>query len=80
MNKKPHTFPAVNVKLEMKKLRIWNKDNPKKRKTKSGVRNHISKWMAQEQNKGGQLRGVTDGYSHLREKYAKDGKLVQKTS
>ena len=45
-------FPGIDVKACLKYIRTWNKDNPKKRKTKSGIRRHITTWLEKEQNKG----------------------------
>ena len=50
------TFPAVDVVQELKKIRLWNKNNPTRRKTAKGVRNHIASWLGKEQDKGGQRR------------------------
>ena len=47
------TFPAVDILQTLREIRQWNLDNPTKRKTKTGVRKHISFWLGKEQNKGG---------------------------
>ena len=44
------TFPAVDVEQAMRECRQWNVDNPIKRKTRGGVRKHITTWLAKRQN------------------------------
>jgi hypothetical protein len=46
------SFPAVDVMGELRKCRQWNIDNPKKRKTKAGIRGHISSWLGRRQDDG----------------------------
>lgn len=46
-------YPAVDVMQELKKMRLWCKDHPKNRKTKTGVRKFITGWLDREQNRGG---------------------------
>ena len=45
-------FPAVDVLQTVKIIRQWNIANPKKRKTATGIKQHITSWLAREQNKG----------------------------
>jgi len=44
-------YPAVDILQTLRNIRGWNLANPKRRKTKSGVLNHISQWLAKEQNR-----------------------------
>jgi len=53
------TFPGVNVRQELKKIRLWNKDNPRRRKTKNGIRRHITTWLSKAQDKGRRSSGET---------------------
>ncbi len=46
------TYPAVDVLATLKIIRQWNVDNPRRRKTIKGIRTHISKWLAKDQDKG----------------------------
>lgn len=46
------SFPGVDVLVELKACRQWNIDNPSKRKTKTGIRGHISRWLGKAQNSG----------------------------
>lgn len=56
-NKWVALYPAVDVKQELRKMVGWCDANPKKRKTKSGIRRFIVSWLAGEQDKGGRYRG-----------------------
>ena len=47
-------YPAVNVMQELRKMVGWCESNPKKRKTRSGIRNFINTWLSKEQDKGGE--------------------------
>ncbi|MCK4859947.1 MAG: hypothetical protein KAS87_05255 [Candidatus Omnitrophica bacterium] len=47
------TFPRIDALQILRRIKQWNFDNPKKRKTKDGIRKHISSWMEKEQDKGG---------------------------
>jgi hypothetical protein len=56
-------YPAVNVMQELRKMSSWSTDNPKRRKTKSGIRRFINAWLSKEQDKGGQYRYQGSGSS-----------------
>jgi len=45
------TFPGLDIMQHVRIIRQWNLDNPKNRKTKGGIRKHITSWLAKEQNK-----------------------------
>lgn len=46
------SYPGVDVMLALKDIRQWNLDNPAKRKTNTGVKSHITRWLSRAQNKG----------------------------
>ena len=46
------TFPGVDVLEEVKKCRLWNVNNPARRKTARGIRTHICAWLGKEQDNG----------------------------
>jgi hypothetical protein len=46
-------YPAVDVMQQLRLMYRWFKDNPKRKKTKSGIQRFISSWLGKEQNKGG---------------------------
>ena len=48
-------YPAVDVMQELRKMKGWCKENPKRRKTKMGVRRFIASWLAREQDRSGGL-------------------------
>lgn len=58
-------YPAVDILQELRKMRGWCDANPRKRKTKSGIRRFITSWLAREQDRGGTpaRRGCTGGGS-----------------
>lgn len=45
-------YPNVDVKQQFNAMRAWCMSNPKKRKTRSGVRRFVNSWLAREQDKG----------------------------
>jgi len=52
------TYPAVNVLTECRAALQWCRDNPKRRKTAKGVPAFLGKWMARQQNQGGNGRAA----------------------
>lgn len=53
-------YPAVDVEQEFRNMRGWIDSNPKKRKTKSGIKQFITRWLSKEQNRGGVKGGPID--------------------
>lgn len=49
-------YPAVDVIQRLREMREWCLNNPAKRKTARGVRGFITRWLAKEQDRGGQKR------------------------
>lgn len=49
-------YPAVDVPQEIRKMIGWLDANPKKRKTKRGVKNFINGWLSREQDRGGKSK------------------------
>lgn len=47
------SYPAVDILQALRSIREWNLSNPKKQKTPTGIRRHITTWLGKEQNKGG---------------------------
>ncbi len=46
-------YPAVDIRLHLKRMILWCKNNPQKRKaTQKGARRLIQNWLANEQDKG----------------------------
>lgn len=45
------TYPIVNVEQEFREMKRWCIDNPKKCKTKKGIRRFINSWLSKEQDK-----------------------------
>lgn len=46
------TFPGMDVLSCIRFIRQWNIDNPERRKTRRGIRTHITKWLARDNDKG----------------------------
>ena len=44
-------YQAVNIMQELRKMKGWSEANPKKRKTKGGIKRFINSWLAKEQDK-----------------------------
>lgn len=40
-----NTFPGIDVEGELRKMAMWCRDNPQRRKTKTGIRKFISGWL-----------------------------------
>lgn len=53
------TYPAVDVKGQIRAARQWCIDNPAKKKTLGGVLAFLNRWLAKEQNIGGSHRMET---------------------
>ena len=45
-------YPSIDITVEFGRMRQWCLDNPKKRKTKNGVRRFARGWLDREQNRG----------------------------
>lgn len=45
-------YPAVDVPQALRNMRGWCLANPRRRKTKSGVLDFITSWLARDQNRG----------------------------
>ena len=54
-------YPSVNIEQELRNMRGWCLDNPTRRKTKTGVRRFIGKWLSKEQDRGGSKRYQSTG-------------------
>lgn len=46
-------YPAVDIMQELRNMKGWCENNPKKRKKKSGILRFVNGWLSREQNKGG---------------------------
>ena len=51
-------FPSVDVNQELKKMSSWLENNPKNRKTKSGILRFCNGWLSRAQDKGGNNSSV----------------------
>ena len=46
-------YPAINVEQELRGMAGWLDANPKKRKTRKGIKRFINSWLARAQDRGG---------------------------
>lgn len=53
------TYPAVDVKQELRKMAAWLDSNPTKRKTRRGIERFINNWLSRQQDRGGSSTGST---------------------
>jgi predicted phage replisome organizer len=44
-------YPAVDVNQQLRSMRAWSLSNPKKKKTKLGVKRFINSWLSKEQDR-----------------------------
>lgn len=51
-------YPAVDITRELRKMVGWIEANPKKRKTRTGIKRFINSWLSKAQDKGGNLVGM----------------------
>jgi hypothetical protein len=63
------TFPGIKVMDDLRRCRQWNIDNPKNRKTKTGIRKHISAWLGRTQDKA-RPGGARQGFMSQKDKTA----------
>ena len=49
-------YPAVDVIQQLREMRGWLDANPKKKKTRAGIKAFITRWLGKEQDKGGERR------------------------
>jgi hypothetical protein len=47
------SYPAVDVLQELRKAKEWAISNPTKKKTRRGIRKHLTGWLSGAQDKGG---------------------------
>jgi hypothetical protein len=56
------TYPAVDVRQEIRAMRRWAMDNPTGRKTATGIKRFVNSWLSRAQNKG-QRNGSGNHYN-----------------
>ncbi|CRL45853.1 hypothetical protein SGGMMB4_03957 [Sodalis glossinidius str. 'morsitans'] len=52
-------YPAVDVRQELRNQRGWLLAQPRRRKTRRGIRRFVSGWMCREQDRAGRTRSPT---------------------
>lgn len=56
-------YPAVDVKQSLRNMRGWLVNNPKNRKTASGIRRFMNSWLSREQDRSRPQRSQ-QSYTH----------------
>lgn len=51
VNQFKEVYPAVNVKEELKRMKIWMDANPRKRKTPRGIMRFVNLWLSRTQDR-----------------------------
>ena len=51
-------YPAVDVMQELRNMRGWLSSNPKRRKTRAGIKRFIINWLCREQDKGRKINNA----------------------
>lgn len=64
-------YPAVNIPVQLRKMRGWCEANPTKRKTRRGIGRFINTWLSKEQDRGGHVGDGNGQYSQSR--FLEDG-------
>ena len=59
-------YPAVDVIQQLREMRGWLDANPKKKKTRAGIKAFITRWLGKEQDKGGERRSRSHGSEQYR--------------
>lgn len=54
-------YPAVDVIQQLRGMRGWLDSNPKKKKTRAGIKAFITRWLGKEQDRGGSRAPVKGG-------------------
>ena len=54
-------YPAVNVEQELRSMLGWLEANPRRRKTRNGIKSFITKWLSKSQDQGGAGYGSYSG-------------------
>ena len=54
-------YPAVDVEQELRSMLCWLEANPRRRKTRSGIKAFIAKWLSKTQDQGGVGYGSYQG-------------------
>lgn len=57
-------YPAVDVEQALRNMRGWLLNNPKNRKTASGIRRFMNSWLSREQDRARPDRGQQPTYTH----------------
>lgn len=69
-------YPGVDVASELAQVRAWCLSNPRKRKTKNGIRRFLNSWLDRAQNQvGGQRASPVAGGTWARQGVSRQGRF-----
>ena len=73
------SFPGIDVLLELRHCLQWSRDNPTRRKTKNGIRKHITAWLgkAQDRTRGQPQAGQAGPGGYPAPRTVKDAITIQ---
>ena len=71
-------YPNVDVEQEYRNMMGWCNANPKKLKTKDGIKRFINTWLSKEQDKGGISKEEREAKVRSQNAYADDVELRKK--
>ena len=66
-------YPAVNILQELKKMLGWLESNPRNRKTKSGIKTFITRWLSKVQDKAPKVEEDSNSFTGFRKLGDDDG-------
>jgi len=67
-----NTYTHIDVLMILKEIVEWNHNNPKKRKTQSGITKHITTWLAKENKETWKRLNQPTAEAAPRQKYIAD--------
>lgn len=67
------TYPAVDIRQQIREMRRWSMDNPRQAKTLAGMRRFINSWLAKEQDRP--QKSSTNGQANGRPRSARQNAL-----
>lgn len=67
------TYPGVDVRSELRKIKAWSRDNASQRKTAKGMKGFCNRWLSREQDRAGTRQDSTVKGTPVRMSLVADG-------
>lgn len=67
------TYPGVDVRSELRKIKAWSRDNASQRKTAKGMKGFCNRWLSREQDRTGTRQDSTVKGTPVRMSLVADG-------